>query len=236
MIFERDRLEKGRERYSFKNAKVFREEEHPRADDGKFGKGSGGEKKDREKKEKKQVLEELIDLPTAPDAAQSPDGTKAEWNPDDGGLLFHGTNAPVDIEYLEKGSEGVVFLTDDFKEAERYAEGVHLGGSEAKDTPRVLYIDTIGGKTLNVDAEINKLVEDGEDDFSPVFDMARKQGADYVYFSHPSNYSGDRQQNIVVALNPGDTLGPARSGWDLEKKTRFRKKNSNAIKVYRAPR
>lgn len=52
MIFEMDRLAKGRERYSFKNAKVFREEEHPRADDGKFGKGSGGTNK-KEKTTKK---------------------------------------------------------------------------------------------------------------------------------------------------------------------------------------
>lgn len=42
MIFERDRLEVGRKRYSLQNATVFREEEHPRADDGKFGKGGGG--------------------------------------------------------------------------------------------------------------------------------------------------------------------------------------------------
>ena len=44
MIFERDRLEAGRKRYSLQNATVFREEDHPRADDGKFGKGGGGGK------------------------------------------------------------------------------------------------------------------------------------------------------------------------------------------------
>ena len=41
MIFERDRLEAGRKRYSLQNATVFREEDHPRADDGKFGTGGG---------------------------------------------------------------------------------------------------------------------------------------------------------------------------------------------------
>lgn len=43
MIFERDRLEAGRKRYSLQNATVFREEEHPRSEDGKFG--TGGNKK-----------------------------------------------------------------------------------------------------------------------------------------------------------------------------------------------
>jgi hypothetical protein len=42
MIFERDRLEAGRKRYSLQNATFFREEDHPRAEDGKFGKGGGG--------------------------------------------------------------------------------------------------------------------------------------------------------------------------------------------------
>ena len=236
MIYQTKKERAEEARRIFSNAE-FREEDHPRAEDGKFGKGGGSSKEDKNKKgktpEKKQELKELVDLPTSPDAAKSPDGTKSEWNPEDGGLLFHGTNAPTNIEYLEKGSEGVVFLTDDFKEAEQYAEGAHLGGSDAKDTKRVLYIDTIGGKTLNVDAEINQMVEDGEDDFTPIFDKAREQGADYVYFSHPSNYSDERQQNVVVALNPGDTIGPAKTGWDLEKKLRFRGKITNSIKVYR---
>jgi len=39
MIFERDRLEVGRKRYSLQNATVFREEDHPRGEGGQFGTG-----------------------------------------------------------------------------------------------------------------------------------------------------------------------------------------------------
>jgi GNAT superfamily N-acetyltransferase len=52
MIFERDRLAVGKARYSLQNSGAFKEEEHPRADDGKFGKGGGGDSNTSAGKEK----------------------------------------------------------------------------------------------------------------------------------------------------------------------------------------
>lgn len=57
MIFEKDRLEEGRKRYSFQNAE-FKEEDHPRAEDGKFGKGGGKESSG----EKEKTYSEYIEL------------------------------------------------------------------------------------------------------------------------------------------------------------------------------
>lgn len=237
IMLEKDRLAVGKALYSFQNA-AFKEEDHPRAEDGKFGKESGGGNKKTITKKTVKTKQEIKKIEVPKNAMQSPDGTKAHWDEESGGTLFHGTSAPDDIEYLDGDSDGVVYLTDDYKEAEGYAKGVHFGGGKNEGTQRVLDVSTTGGKMLSVDDEINKLVEDGEDDFSPVFEKARQQGASFVFFSHPSNYDENKEQRVYVALNPGDTLGPARKGVDIKTKKMFKKNKTNAspIKVYRAPR
>lgn len=51
MIFEKDRLKEGRKRYSLKNS-AFKEEDHPRGEDGRFGTG-GKSAEEKDSKEKK---------------------------------------------------------------------------------------------------------------------------------------------------------------------------------------
>ena len=45
---------------------------------------------------------------------------------------------------------------------------------------------------------------------------------DFIYYEHPS-FVGDDIQHVVVALNPGDQLGPNVSGWDVERNRRWRR-------------
>jgi len=50
-----DRLARGEDRYSLKNSKEWEESKHPRAKDGKFGKGDGGSKKSEDQSESKKT-------------------------------------------------------------------------------------------------------------------------------------------------------------------------------------
>lgn len=50
MELEADRLARGKRLYSFRNSAEWKEDEHPRADDGKFGSGGKGNKKELESK------------------------------------------------------------------------------------------------------------------------------------------------------------------------------------------
>lgn len=152
----------------------------------------------------------------------APDGTATFWNPKTGGLLFHGTSVSNDIEYLKGDKDGVVYLTNDYKEAVGYAKGIHLGGSSGGD-PRVLYVDVSSGKMIDIDEEIQEEVSEGTGDFGPIFDKARKAGADFAKYTHPSNAYPDREQKVIVALNPGDQLGPNRNGWDIGKNKKWRR-------------
>lgn len=152
----------------------------------------------------------------------SPDGTQADWTPEGGGILFHGTSASNETEYLKGDKDGVVYLTDDYKEAVGYAKGIHLGGSSGGDA-RVLYLSVASGKTVDVDSETQEEVVEGTGDFGPIFKKARKAGADFATYTHPSNVYEDKEQKVIVALNPGDQLGPNRNGWDIGKGKSWRK-------------
>ena len=150
--------------------------------------------------------------------AVSPSGVAANWLPEKGGVLYHGTAMSDNEEYLTADKEGVVYLTNDFNEAKGYAEGGHLGGSSG-GTPRVLEVGVASGKLANIQDGIDKAVEDGVD-FKDVFDGARAQGYDFAYYEHPS-FTEDGVQHVIVALNPGDQLGSNNRGWNIVNNRRW---------------
>lgn len=100
---ERDRLERGRRKYSLHNSD-WKEEDHPRADDGKFGIGgnesSGGDGTDNLKK---WIKDSKI---------KNPDGSPKK--------IYHGTSKNVDKLDQEKSS-GMIWLTGDKEYADYFA-------------------------------------------------------------------------------------------------------------------
>lgn len=161
-----------------------------------------------------------IDFTADKNATPSPKGKHASFSSEKGGMLFHGTTQEIPEErsyYIHPDSDGVVYLTDDFDEASGYARGLHLGGS-GKGRMRVIEIGMTPGKVANVQDAIDDAVANG-DDFTDIFNSARKQGFDYVFYLHPAFYS-DGEQRVIVALNPDATLGSVDS-----LNTNFIKKN-----------
>lgn len=161
-----------------------------------------------------------------PSGKPSPDGVKAHWTSQEGGLLFHGTKIPDGEEYVEGDDDGVVYLTNDFLEAAGYAQGIHLGGG-GSGISKVLYLSVGAGEMADVSDEVDEAVANG-DEFSGIFDHARRRGLKYVTFKHPSNV-GSGEQTAVVALDPGDTLGPNRSGWNVQSNRPWRKHGQGAV-------
>jgi phage portal protein BeeE len=154
-----------------------------------------------------------------PNGTAAPDGTKCTFTPEHGGNLFHGTHMNDDSKYVIPDKDGVVYLTDDYDEAVGYANGGHLGGM-GSGTPRVIEQNLASGDMYDVQDAVDAQVEKGED-LGPVFDAARKAGASYAYYLHPS-FSGESDQKVIVALNPGDQLGKANRGWNAANGRRWR--------------
>jgi len=130
--------------------------------------------------------------------------SKNRFTPEAGGYMYHGTRMPDGQEYLIADSDGVVYLTDDYLEASGYAEGGALS-SDYGGTPRVVAVSLAAGKIVNVQSEIDSAIQNG-DDFTDIFSSARSSGADYAFYTHPS-FIDDREQQIIVALNPDATIG-----------------------------
>lgn len=126
----------------------------------------------------------------------------ATWKPNQNGTLFHGCRTPID-----KLGKKPIYLTDDANEAAGYAAGQHLGGRG--DQPMIYPMLVRAGKTLNVDAAISEMQMDGfdeEEDFQRLFDTAKRMGARFVTYEHPSNHYDDREQRVVVSLYPDEDI------------------------------
>lgn len=147
----------------------------------------------------------------------APDGTSATFSPEKGGTLFHGTRMPDDFKYIKADRDKVVYLTDSFGEAKEYAQGAHLGGGKGGGTQRVIRVKAMPGKMVNIDKDVADAIENG-DDLGPIFAKARKAGALYAEYNHPTNIEGKiKEQRVIVSLRE-DNLGRANEGWDAEGK------------------
>jgi hypothetical protein len=117
MELERDRLERGKARYSLHNSAEWKEDEHPRAEDGKFGSGEGsaGESKDgneseTESEDTSDISESNISTDMAKDIL-----TGDEPIPD--GWYVHGRSTDKKIESTSYAIE----MTQDIDIGNQYA-------------------------------------------------------------------------------------------------------------------
>lgn len=127
--------------------------------------------------------------------------TSKAWTSESGGELFHGT---TDQRIGKFGDQSAIYMTTDAAEAEGYARGVHALG-EARGTPVVSKVAARPGKTVDISDKITNAMNDESFDhdwLDAAMNDARKAGARYVTYEHPSNLPGDQMQRVVVALHP----------------------------------
>lgn len=131
--------------------------------------------------------------------------TAASFDPAKGGTLFHGTTTE---RLASGGPRGETYLTTTPTEAQGYAKGLHAPG-ESRGTPTVVATQAKPGVSVDLNSKIMQAMEN--DDFSPEWldkeiAAARKSGARYVTYEHPS-FSGDGpEQNVIVSLHPAEDL------------------------------
>jgi hypothetical protein len=136
-------------------------------------------------------------------AAPAPDKQASTWTPDAGGTIFHGTTRAFNV-----WDTGVGYMTDDFKEAEGYAHGVHMGGGRGK-WPMVMRWIAAPGKTFDVDRYVADAITndyDPDDALKAAYKYARSKDARYVVYTHPSNVYQDKEQRVVVSLYPNEDM------------------------------
>jgi hypothetical protein len=108
----------------------------------------------------------------------------ARMKQDEPKTWYHGTSAPE----FESFTSDVVYLTDDSKEAESFANNPIAGGGKGRGVPRVLTVTTYPAKVKNIDDKIQEAIEEG-DDIDDIISSeavkARKSGYGYLEFQHP---------------------------------------------------
>ena len=103
--------------------------------------------------------------------------------------LYHGTSAP-DFERFATYQ----YFTDNPKEAEGFAKGIHLGGKTG-GIPRIIEVEYPMMKIKDID----RLITDGimvkgltdDEVISREIKGAIKEGFDTLRFTHPANYEED---------------------------------------------
>jgi hypothetical protein len=181
---------------------AFDEEEHPRDEHGKFVGGGG-------------LLEQ-----TPPTEAHGllkgtnadPRGRVGTFDPDKGGLIFHGSGAAK-----LKFTSGAIYTALDYNETHAFARGEIPGTGSGGDHPRTFALDAKPGKTLDVNDAVDEALMNGEPDFEQrIFTEARSMGARYVTFDHPSGTHEDDKDTfkVIVSLYPNKDLKPT-AAWNL---------------------
>jgi ADP-ribose pyrophosphatase YjhB (NUDIX family) len=146
----------------------------------------------------------------------SPEGEMAHFSPEKGGVLFHGTGH----EHLDLSKGGETYMALDYDETHAFATGevVGTGGSMTGRSPNVARMIAKPGKTIDVSAELEDALFEGDRTESDVFNDAKKKGARYVTFNHPSNV-GRLEFQVVVALHPKEDLTVSKQ-WKIAAKKR----------------
>lgn len=139
----------------------------------------------------------------------NPKGETGRFSPERGGLLFHGTNAPKG-----KLGAGHTFTTMDYQEATGFAKGAHLGGGKGKH-PTVMVYQAKPGQTVDVSEAVADMIENGDlDEEQQIYDDARKSGARYAIFDHPSAAGKEEELKVIVSLYPDRDL-KSTGGWRI---------------------
>jgi hypothetical protein len=122
-----------------------------------------------------------------------------------GSVLYHGTSAPEFSSF-----KGITYLTKDPKEAQGFAEGVHLGGGTGGKA-RVMEVSAPLGKVKDIDDIIlEDIFDKGMTDNEIVLrelGIAKTEGYDAISFTHPSNYTDGEFTAYVPVDNANIKIG-----------------------------
>ena len=141
-------------------------------------------------------------------SASDPSGTRSDWTPEKGGMLYHGTSQDPKSTLVRGAlTDTPMFLTTEYQEAQPYAVQVHRFGARPTSSAHVIRVYTRPGKAVNADKEVASALEEGGDPERAALAAGRKASADYVTYTHPSNVLGKKEeQQVVIALNPRKSL------------------------------
>jgi hypothetical protein len=139
--------------------------------------------------------------------------TDSGWSASKGGVLYHGTSeSPQKTAVWGNIEDRPMFLTTNHDEAKSYADQVHRFGAFPSKDAHIIEFDVQKGKQLDVNQAVVDALENGEDPEKAAIDAARKAGADFAVYDHPSGVAGKTtEQRVVIALNPRKSLSYKRA-------------------------
>jgi hypothetical protein len=144
------------------------------------------------------------------DDTKSPSGDEGHFHSDKGGLVFHG----ADNGWQASSKQSELYTTTDYNEAHGFARGAHrMGSLSAKSV--VMKLQAKPGKTLDVSDKMMEVLE-GDKTEREVMQEARKAGARYATFDHPSHHGEKSDFKAIVSLYPKEDL-TSLGGWKLKR-------------------
>lgn len=185
-------------------------ESEPRDESGKWT--SGGI---LERNPAKEVTESIRGVSHAPalhrrGVPNQADGLHGEFNPQKGGIVFHGTG-----KTSFKLKPGETYTAVDYNETHAFARG-EIPGAGGGPSPKTMALQAKPGKTLDVNDAVTDVLRNGdEEDMQKVFAEARAKGARYVTFMHPSSVGDKEEFPVIVPLYPDQDL-KSMGGWSLK--------------------
>ena len=110
--------------------------------------------------------------------------------------LYHGTSAKEFDQF-----SGINYFTKDPKEAQGFAQGVHLGGGKG-GTIRIIEATHPMKNVKNIDDVVSEALIEGnlDETIAKELKIAQKEGYDTLSFTHPSNYT-DGEFTAYVPVN-----------------------------------
>lgn len=188
---EAERLARGNARYSLRNSAEWKEEDHPRAEDGKFG--TGGSSKEKKETKAKKIIQTSVP-PTM--KKYGIDGNKPA-------ILYHGTKRQYDTIDLSKTgtSSGTTegwgaYLSSSKPNAKRFGPNIH----QIKLMPEDME------KFLDMHASMNEQTEYVKNKLKPLIDRYSFHDDKMIvhltrsFFRNPVNISNFRKESWFEIL------------------------------------
>lgn len=174
---ESERLARGVQRYSLRNAAEFKESDHPRGEDGKFGSGGSKskEKKDIDKKEKITSL--------------NPTGSiYAEYTPEQRMEMDLGENITTLAETAGESPDKIVTVYRGISTGKG-----SISGGDFVTTNKQLAKDYAGtGSVVSMDVRLGDILDDKDE----------PMGEEYIYYPNKTKKENSSPKQIKVYRAP----------------------------------